>query len=202
MSRLRLGVDLDGCVYDWQGCYRFIARECLGVEMPPVEEFWTSVGAERSYLTEPQRKWMWEGGIERGLFRYGNLVKGAAEALQKLSEVFDLVVVSHRPNPLEFDLSPQARRTAILDTLSWLSYLRLPFSEIHMLRHDQPKSSVRCDLYIDDSPSVVAELSRTFGAAGPSILLLDRPWNRSSFEPGVTRVYDWRQVLEVVWARY
>ena len=79
-------MDLDGVCYEFQRTYRYMLREYRGVDMPPVEEFWTHWDAQKAYGTPADHDWMWSGGVKKGLFRYGHMVTGARKGL--LSRLF------------------------------------------------------------------------------------------------------------------
>lgn len=85
-------------------------------------------------------KWLWSEGVERGLFRYGHLFTGSIEAIQELDKLGDVVLMTHRP------------RNAVQDTYDWLSYMKLPVLETYVFTNMEPKSQVKCDLYVDDKP--------------------------------------------------
>lgn len=194
-----MGVDLDGCIYNWYATFRFLANHYLNANLPPVEQVWNGKQTDADFLTPDQQLWLWTHGVERGLFRYGHVYKGAVEALRRLAEIVDPVIVTHRPNSLSVEVPPEARRTAVLDTMDWIAFLRLPISEVHMLLRAQPKSSVPCDVFLDDGVHVVEDLLRNTDA---TILLWDRPWNRTNIAlpPGrpLWRVDDWKDVIDIV----
>lgn len=113
-------------------------------------------------VTNNDRLWIWSAGVKLGLFRYGHLYRGTIEGVRSLSKLGDVVVITHRPE------------TAVQDTLDWLSYLRLPFKEVHLLTQGQAKSQVKCDLYVDDKPENCIDFAEN--TDGTPLLWL-RPWN-------------------------
>jgi uncharacterized HAD superfamily protein len=118
---------------------------------------------------------------------------GAREALQRLSQNYDIIVLTSR------DVSNSDR------TNSWIAH-HFPetFKDVHLLgnKHDSPtfreKSEVSRELgvfcLIDDNLRHVLE---TNTAGIKTILFGDYPWNQANELPsGVTRVKNWQEVLE------
>lgn len=173
----RVGVDIDGVLYDWMGSFRFLANHYLGTNLPPVDEMWTDVKSDNDFLTKEQQLWLWTEGVKKGLFRLGHLHTGSAEALREISEFMEIVIITHRPNSWHIEVPEESRRAIISDTLTWLALLDLSISSVHVLSSMEPKSSVYCDAYVDDSPKVIDDLVRN-SAPGSLVMLWDRPWNR------------------------
>ena len=198
--KLRLGLDIDGCVYDWFGAYRFLANHHLKAGLPPVEQIWDGTRTDADFLTVEQQEWMWTHGVEFGLFRYGHIIKGAVEALREISAFMDIVVITHRPTSWHIEVSEEARRKGIKDTIAWLNLLAedVRFVETHILEKSRPKSSIVCDAYLDDGIPVMEDLK----ANTPSTTLLalfDQPWNRK-MECGsrLVRVYSWAEMHQLM----
>ena len=159
---MRIGVDLDGVVYRFSDTANYLIKAHFGIEIPEWSSWDFAPDYLRSIGAPDVWSWLWTHGIDLGLFRYGSIYKGSREALIQLSELGDLVVITARP------------KTAVNDTLEWLAYQRFPTSEVHILS-GAPKSTVKCDVYIDDSADNVLELhTNTDGV----VFLADRPWNR------------------------
>lgn len=194
-------MDIDGIVYDWFGIYRFLANYHLGVDLPPVEEIWDGEKTDADFLTREQWAWLWEGGVKCGLFRYGHILKGSVEALREISSFADVVVITHRPTSWNIEVSEEARRKGIKDTIAWLALLSedVQFVETHILDKGVPKSSIVCDAYLDDGAHVIEDL-RGNSAPGTLIMLWTRPWNRKVECDGrrVVRIASWSEVLRLV----
>lgn len=186
-DRLRIGVDLDGVVYRFSDTANYLIKEHFGIDIPE----WTDWDFAPDFLEGYGRPevwtWLWKSGIDLGLFRYGSIYKGSREALVKLARMGDLVVITARP------------KSAVNDTLEWLAYQRFPTSEVHILS-GAPKSTVKCDVYIDDSLDNMDELAQN-APAYSRLLLVDRPWNNQP-QGYAVRCYDWQDVLRSVRAKY
>jgi len=184
----RIGLDLDGVVYDWQRTYKYLLSEHRGVDFPDGLEWWDEWNAPDRYTTAEDRKWLWSEGVRLGLFRYGNLYRGAIDGIAALASFGDVEVVTHRP------------KQAVRDTCHFLAGLPDVFAGIHVLTNQEPKSSVGCDVYVDDGPHVAQDII----AAGKRVVLVDRPWNRDAFpfnEPHpsrLVRAYDWPGIVATV----
>lgn len=178
---MKVAVDLDGTAYDWQRTVRYMLNNYRGCEIPPLEDFWFHWDAVDQYTTEEDRDWLWTEGIRLGLYRYGHVTQGAILGLQKiLRRNHELLVVTHRP------------QSAVQDTIDWLSYIKIPWAEIHILSDGEPKTSVTADVLIDDK----VENVREWQAAGRKGLLFDRPWNWYHADArGLERVKGWEGVL-------
>lgn len=182
---MRVALDLDGVVYKFAETYRYMLNLYRGHDFPPVEESWRSWDALDVFLTPEDREWIWDAGVEEGLFRHGHIYKGAVEGVQELCRRADVVVISQRP------------KNAVLDTLEWLAYNRFPISEVHIIGPERKKTDVpRCDVYIDDSPAVIQDLASKTVAR---LLLWDRPWNQEWKQPPyVQRVSSWAEVMKLL----
>jgi 5'(3')-deoxyribonucleotidase len=80
--------------------------------------------------------------------------------------------------------------------LAWAAYQQLPLSGVHILTNQEPKSTVKCDIYLDDKPENCEELSaNTFGR----VAMWDRPWNQhSKFGPRIHTWQDFEMFVDVV----
>ena len=148
-------------------------------------EDWTYWNQPKDMVKNNDWQWLWTAGVKAGLFRYGHLYKGTIEAVRALNVLGDVVIITHRP------------RHAMKDTLDWLAYLSLPFVEIHLLTEGQPKSDIKCDMYVDDKPENISDfLNHTDGKA----LLFNRPWNMDylfTCHPNAGhRVSTWQDVID------
>ncbi|MDE3073823.1 MAG: hypothetical protein KGJ86_00205 [Chloroflexota bacterium] len=188
MSRLRIGLDLDGVVYDFDSAFRRMVRLVYAIELPVA----TSWNSHKEVLLQKGREdvwdFMWNAGVEEGLFYRGLAYPGAIEASTYLATVGKLVAITSRPTNARYD------------TFRWLSENRVPTDEVHIV-HEEPKSSIPCDLYIDDGPHNAADLLVNTDAM---VLLWDRPWNRDS-RPGwpsagrrFRRISSWEEVFSAL----
>ena len=156
-----IAIDLDGCLYSYHSAFVYMARNCLGVDMPDASE-WDHWNWPFQYLSDYEQEWMEDEAVKLGLYRYGHIMKGGILAVRKIAETHDVIVVTHRP------------REAVRDTLAWLTYADLPLSGLHILSDGQPKSSVKWDLLIDDKFNNITDAV----CHARKAVLFDQAWNR------------------------
>jgi uncharacterized HAD superfamily protein len=182
---VRIGLDIDGVMYKWDKTACYMLREVL-----PNSPYKDTLKGDSLYwnwipdqIAPEHWKWLWNEGVKLGLFRYGHLFPGTIQAVRRLAELGDVVLITHRP------------KAAVGDTLAWLSLLNLPISGLHLLTNSEPKSLVmpQCDIYLDDKPENITDLhNNTKGLA----VLRRQPWNRDY----ITRasVENWDQFIAEV----
>lgn len=180
-GRPRAGVDLDGVLHPWSSTTRQILRENFGLVISESQTY-SWIKDECARLGKPEAwGWLWENAVPE-MFS-GDPFPGAIEAVHRLQQTHDVVIVTKRP------------RDAIVPTLKWLALHGIEATEV-IVQIDPAarKSVVRCDWYVDDSPEVIEELWR----AGKRVYAFDQPWNRNlppEVEGGVTRVVDWQDLM-------
>ncbi len=185
--KLRMGIDLDGCLYDWDDQSRFLMQHEFGYDVPAAITEWNQL----EKIVRPKHwRWLWSEGVERGLFRNGNNYKGGLEAMKELAEIVRVVIITSRP--------PQAR----VDTVEWLAHYRIVIDELHILGKSgvtgksDPKSSVPCDVYLEDAPHNLIELLENTKA---KVIGFERSWNTEVRDrTGLYWVKEWDDVVKLV----
>lgn len=190
----RIVVDVDGVMYNWDKTARYMMRTYRGhqnnVAMHIASQDWNWI---QNNVSKDDWHWLWNRGVKQGLFRYGHLISGAVKGLQDLlARGHKLVICTHRPE------------SAVKDTLAWLNLLNIPFAGIYILSDGRPKTSVKGDILIDDKPENV----EAWAGDGRWAVLLDQPWNSSSFTLSaeltdtqqyyLVRAYGWDGVVNLV----
>ena len=178
---MKIAVDLDGVCYEFEKTARYMLREyrgCTGLETESTHWDWIS---ER--VSDVDWEWLWNDGVALGLFRFGHCVRGSINGLRQLRDAgHSLLAVTHRPS------------RAVPDTLAWLAYNGIPWSEVHILSDGQSKSTIKADILIDDKPENVDDWVN-----GVKALLFDRSWNQEySDNTWVKRVFGWKGVIDAV----
>jgi 5'(3')-deoxyribonucleotidase len=172
---LRLGVDLDGVVCDFNAGWMRLHMEEFGSELhPEMVVTWDNLH-DLGGFADMESFWRWaQGNADRpSIFRHLEPYPEAIETLHALRDVgHDIVVVTAKP------------RWAVPDTLRWMADHDLPTSEIHIRFR---KYLVDCDVYLDDSPIVLPELVEHRPAA--MVCRMVRPWNGPVV--GAHDVVDW-----------
>lgn len=182
---LRIACDIDGVLYSYDSCARYLLRTELGYKdliYPSAD--WGYI----KRMVEPQDwQWLWTEGVKLGLFRYGHVVTGAIEGVRALKRLGDVIFVTHRP------------AVAVQDTCDWLSYARFEPAGVHILSDHQPKTSIPADIYIDDRQENIAGVM--LGSSGADAICFDQPWNQGSIagdnQPRFWRAKGWPRVVEV-----
>jgi hypothetical protein len=178
--------DLDGVVYEWGRTARYMLKEYKGYnnlkdEAPDWDYYERMVSIE-------DWKWLWTEGIKLGLYRYGHVIKGAILGIRGLQDLGNSVVfVTHRP------------KSAVQDTLDWLSYVRLQPAGVHILTNQEMKTSVPADLYIDDKPETISDVMLNSNAHA---VVFNQPWNQVAIagdtDPRFHRAKGWDDVVRIV----
>lgn len=178
---LKVAIDADGVLYQWSKTARYMLRLYRGYSKTgPMGKESTSWDYIKENIDPEDWAWLWTEGVRLGLFRYGHLVQGCIEGVNKLALDNELVLITHRP------------KTAVKDTLDWLSYINLPFSGIHILTNQEPKSMVEADILIDDKPENIDEWVNHARYA----VMLDQPWNQHANV--ALRAKGWHEVVAYV----
>lgn len=186
---MRIGVDLDGVLYNWEKTARYMLREYKGhSRYGPMGFPTTSWNYIEEHAGTQDWNWLWKEGVELGLFRYGHVITGAQSAVRALREAGHAVeVVTHRP------------ANAVPDTIAWLGLFQKPeagvvFDGIHILTNGQRKSTVGVEVLIDDKPSNIEDVV----GHGKRGILFSQPWNTGAKPAGSLRAKDWPHVVELV----
>jgi 5'(3')-deoxyribonucleotidase len=184
---LKIALDLDGVVYEWERTARYLLREergCMGLDTESTHWDWIKGQVERD-----DWNWLWHDGVKLGLFRYGHVVKGAIRGIRALRrQRHKIVVVTSRP------------QIAVPDTIDWLALLQhraagVYFDGIHILTEGQAKTTVSAELLIDDRLENVEDWLK----AGRKALLFDRAWNRGMPVPvGAERALGWGHLVKIM----
>ncbi len=182
MSRpLRLAIDLDGVVADFNGGWMARYNEAFGADLSPdLVQFWDGL-YELTHFADMRAFWRWARDHgSHSVFRHLEPYPDALPSLRRLFESgHDIVIVTAKPD------------WAIHDTFEWLAEHAVPTREVHVT---EEKYRVDCDVYLDDSPYQVPELVEHRGDR--AVCRFVRAWN----EPvaGAIDVVDWSDFERVV----
>lgn len=181
---MRIGLDIDGVMYQWERTARYMLRNVL--PNSPYKEVLQQESTDWNWIKEQVSKkdwdWLWEKGIKLGLFRHGHLYPGTIEAVRELANIGDVIAVTSRP-----------KRVAA-DTFAWIAYQKLPIVGLHILSSKEPKSTVRpmFDVFLDDKPENVYDLNDNTTCKA---FLMRRSWNTSYVAP---EVVSWEEFIGIV----
>ncbi|GMQ97999.1 MAG: 5'-nucleotidase [Acidimicrobiia bacterium] len=177
---MRLGIDLDGVVADFNGGWMSRYNDENDTDLSPdMLTTWDAIpGLTR--FTSMAEFWVWarnNGGP--GLFRNLPVFAGAKEALQRLYVNHEIVIITTKP--------PWANA----GTFSWLGDNDIPTREVHILGE---KWRVDCDMYLDDGPHNLKSL--IIERPDRIVCRFVRPWNEPV--PGVIDVENWQRFETLV----
>lgn len=178
---LRLGIDLDGVVADFNSGWISRYNSDFGTEIPfDAVRAWDGIPS-LTHFRHMGEFWTWakdHGGAT--MFRHLETYPGAVDALRQLARAgHDIVILTQKPT------------WAIHDTYAWIAEHKLPTREVHMI---DDKWRVACDVYLDDAPHQVVSIHR----ARPESLMCRfvRPWNAPV--PGTREIHDWPDFVDTV----
>lgn len=160
---MRLGIDLDGVVADFNAGWMKLHGEEHGTDLTSdLVTSWNGLHEVGGFASMGEFWWWARGGGHRpSIFRHLETYPGAVETLERLvRDGHEVVVLTSKP------------WWAIHDTYNWIADRALPTREVHM-RDD--KWAVDCDVYLDDSPIVLPPLVRHRPDA--VVCRFVRPWN-------------------------
>lgn len=172
---LRLGIDLDGVVADFNAGWVRLHNDEFGNDLhPEMVQTWDGL-AELGGFADMVAFWKWAKGSELrpSIFRHLDPFPGAIETLGALAHAgHRIVIITAKP------------RWAVTDTFRWLADHDVPTQEVHIT---EEKYTVDCDVYLDDSPHVLPALLRHRGDR--HVCRFVRPWN----DPltGATDIRSW-----------
>jgi len=193
---VRIAVDLDGVLYEWDKTARFMLRHYKNyASSGPMGQAATSWNYIEEHVAPADWKWLWTEGVDLGLFRYGHVVTGAQSAIRDMRTAGNtVVVVTQRPS------------AAVPDTIAWLDLFQkkeagVLFDGIHILTNGEPKHTVQADVLIDDKASNL----EAWVGHGRKGILFDSPLNQGAKPAGTERAYGWhdatRIVREMTWVK-
>lgn len=177
---MRLGIDLDGVVADFNGGWIRLYNEQFGTDLSKdMVRTWDGP-IDISHFEHMGEFWHWaEQGDRPSIFRHLDTLPGALESLAGLAIDHDIVIITTKPD------------WAVHDTLAWLSDNKIPTREIHITIE---KWRVDCDVYLDDSPGQVETIHRM--RPDRVMCRFVRPWNKPV--AGTRDIDDWPAFVAVV----
>ena len=178
---MRLGIDLDGVVADFNTGWIRRYNSQYGAEVPlDSVKAWDAIPS-LTHFEDMGEFWKWARDHDgHTLFRHLEPYPGALDALENLTRSgHDVVVLTTKPN------------WAVHDTLAWLADHRFPTREVHIL---EDKWRVDCDFYLDDAPHNLRRLLHH--RPERTICRFVRPWNQPT--AGAIDIKDWEDFVNTV----
>ncbi|MGB0114139.1 MAG: hypothetical protein WBP59_13025 [Ilumatobacteraceae bacterium] len=180
-GRLRLGIDLDGVVADFNAGWISKYNEHFDAELTPEHVDIWDAPTLLTHFTHMGEFWDWArtSGGGASIFRILQPYHGAVAALDRLAAHHRIVIVTTKPH------------FAVHDTYEWLAEHRIPTTEVHIV---DDKTTVDCDVYLDDADHNLEALSAAHPDA--TVCRYVRPWNRA--HAGVSEISTWQEFEQLV----
>ncbi len=161
-TRLRLGIDLDGVVADFNLGWTDRYNAEFGTDLHPDDVVEWDAPTGLTHFDGMSEFWNWarSAGHGKSIFRILEPYPGAVEALHDLAGRHQIVIVTTKP------------AFAVSDTHEWLAEHDIPHAEIHIV---EDKATVACDVYLDDADHNLESLRR--GRPNAMVCRYVRPWN-------------------------
>lgn len=159
---MRLGIDLDGVVADFNAGWMLRYNEEHGTNLlPEMVQEWDAMVSLTRFRSNIEF-WEWarnDGGL--GLFRNLPVFSEARHGLDRLSRSHKIVIITTKPH------------WAISETYAWIADKEIPTREVHITGR---KWEVDCDVYLDDGPHNLESL--VFKRSDRTVCRFVRPWNK------------------------
>lgn len=184
---VRLGIDVDGVLYEFVESYRNWLCKLTGRPASdfPDAESWSFYKEQWGLTSAEYIDILVQGVNAKEVFWRGNRVPGSLEAVTQLyREGYEIVIITAR----EYDGILTHPRFA---TEHWLGINGYPYHEL-IVSHDKTKAEYNLDILIDDSPTNL----ENHGAAGLRAVAFDQRWNHLLKDH--ERCIGWPGVIEFV----
>lgn len=179
---MRLGIDMDGVICRFNDGWTAIHRAEFGSAVEAAHIVgWDGLHTLGGFA-DMDEFWSWAGPQDHrpSVFRHLEPYEGAVETLHRLADDgHDLVIISAKPP------------WAVPDSLFWLADQAIRVAAVHFV---EDKTTVACDLYIDDADHNLSDLWAAHRDA--IVLRMVRPWNSPA--DGVLDVTTWDEVYALV----
>lgn len=177
---LRLGIDLDGVVADFNTGWMTRYNAEQGTNLTPDQVTDWDAMIPLTHFSSVDEFWRWaRNGDGPGLFRHLPVLPNAHGALRRLSAHHQIVIITTKP------------RWANAETYSWIGDNAIPTREVHIIGR---KWLVDCDIYLDDGPHNLRGLLKH--RPDRVVCRFVQPWNYPI--PGVVDIANWEAFENLV----
>ena len=176
---MRIGVDLDGVVSDFVSTFIGVVNEKYSVKLKQnqiyVHDLFLVLGVTKNEALSL---------IYETLSRDINVIEGAREALVKLKEKHEIVIITARPEG------------TYKTTQEWLEQNKIPYDTLLYIKEgEKNQTEIELDVFVDDH---LGEIIEFYGKAR-KLIIFDHPWNKSL---NVLRLFErarnWKEVLHTI----
>lgn len=175
---MKIGIDVDGCVYNWTMQVNKVVREVFEIEGLGEHETWDYL---KDRMPPDQWEWIWSANAaDYGIWDEGDPYPNAVDVINTLAQTHEVHFCTHR-NPV----------WCSVPTSRWLQQHFRGYKGVHVLANTISKADVYAwDVFIDDKPDTVRELrNRQIKTLCP-----DRLWNKEVHD----RFASWLDVPELI----
>jgi len=170
---LRLGIDLDGVVADFNTGWMTRYNAEQGTHLTPDQVTHWGAMIPLTHFASMTDFWRWARNDDGpGLFRHLPMLPDAHDALKRLSKHHQIVIITTKP------------RWANAETFSWIGDNAIPTREVHIIGR---KWLIDCDIYLDDGPHNLEALVKH--RPDSVVCRFVQPWNYPI--PGVVDIDSW-----------
>lgn len=182
---LRIGLDCDNVLYPFTDGFAAVA-ERYGMKLSPQRpvlrwEFWRDWGFTADQFADV----FTAGAVDGSIFECVDPIPGSVAGVRRLVAAgHEVHLVTNRTWP---ECDPEIRAA----TFRWLGAHEVP---VHSVTFTDDKTSVECDLFVDDHPDVY----RLVDDAGEAVPVL---WHHPSNEGNRSirqRIHDWNELDRLV----
>jgi uncharacterized HAD superfamily protein len=193
----RLGIDIDGVIRDlYIPLKKMFQKEFEGfIRVKDISD-WNDYRIHKFFylhgepIKEQQFKYYWFVKFAKEI--YLDKSKPYSHAVKYINDLYanyQIILISSQPNSQTMKY-----------TLEWLDKYAILYDELHFTQYGQ-KEKVKCDLYLDDSPSEITALRKH----NENAWYFDQPWNRTTETPSsdfMQRVWGWQDYARKVRRRF
>jgi 5'(3')-deoxyribonucleotidase len=190
---MRLGIDIDGCLANFQLGWSQIYERWYPGELDRSKlDQWDAIVAGTHFEKDAD---FWEWSDVANIWRQLPVMPGAQGGLWELRRQTRNNVKGGYPLH-EFHFVTNRSRKTEMDTEGWIiehfRFVRREFELIPKLHFLDNKSEAPVDVWIDDSPIVLAELRD----AGKTAIKFNHPWNKGA--PCTANASNWRGIVSII----
>lgn len=184
---MRIGFDLDGCLYDFGNSVRryldSIGREYGFKDDQPEPHCWNFF--EYWHMTGAEFKKVCDDGVDAGFVFSGPARPNASEAVNRVADMgHEIIIVTDR----FFGSDPENSHRA---TEVWLAEHGIPYHELHFTAN---KLIVPTDCFVEDKWENFVALTE----GGVDAYLINRPWNIANIPKHPRRINDISDYADVI----
>lgn len=163
---MKIGVDLDGVLYNFHGAFIDHLRasgQYERYEVKHVFDRWNFF--EQWGMSQEEFVSHCNSGVDSGIIFRGPARKRAASSLRRIKKAGNEI---HIITDRSFGSTPEASKQATYD---WLNEHQIPYDSVTF---SADKTVVKTDMFVEDKLENYDALDK----AGTEVYLINRPWNR------------------------